>query len=91
MSPVSRYGRLYSRGSYYDRARTIIAVVLVVLYLLAKFAIPGLAALFAGMNVPFLVVVFLLFLGWPQGAMQDKRIAVGVMAVFLLLLALHII
>ena len=86
MSPVSRYGRLYSRGAYSDRLRTIIAVALVVLYLLAKFAIPGLTGLFTGVSVPFL-----LFLGWPEGAMQDKRTAVGVMAVFLVLLALHIL
>jgi hypothetical protein len=91
MSPVSRYGRLYSRGAYSDRARTIIAVALVVLYVLAKFALPGLFVLFAGMPVPFLVLLFLLFLAWPVGAMQDKRIAVGVMAVFLILLALHIL
>ena len=91
MSPVSRYGRLYSRGAYSDRLRTIIAVALVVLYLLAKFAIPGLTGLFTGVSVPFLVLLFLLFLGWPEGAMQDKRTAVGVMAVFLVLLALHIL
>ena len=91
MSPVSRYGRLYSRGAYTDRLRTIIAVALIVLYLLAKFAVPGLLGLFAGVPVPFLVLLFLLFLGWPEGAMQDKRIAVGVMVVFLILLALHVI
>jgi hypothetical protein len=91
MSPMSRYGRVYSRGSYSDRARTIVAVVLVVLYLLAKFAIPGLLGLFVGMNVPILLVLFLLALGWPQGAMQDKRIAVGIMAVFLLLLFFHVV
>ena len=66
MSPVSRYGRLYSRGAYSDRLRTILAVAIVVL-------------------------LFLLFLGWPEGAMHDKRIAVGVMTVFLILLALHIL
>jgi hypothetical protein len=91
MSPVSRYGRLYARGSYYTRVRTIIAVALIVLYLLAKFAIPGLAGLFIGMNVPLLFVVFLLFLAWPEGAMHDKRIAVGIMVVFLLLLFFHIL
>jgi hypothetical protein len=91
MSPVSRYGRVYARGSYSDRVRTIIAVALVVLYLLAKFAVPGLMGLFLGMNVPVLVVLFLLFLGWPVGAMHDKRIAVGVMVVFLLLLFFHVI
>jgi hypothetical protein len=91
MSPVSRYGRVYARGSYYDRARTIIAVALVVLYLLAKFAMPGLLGLFLGMNAPVLIVLFLLVLGWPEGAMQDKRIAVGIMAVFLLLLFFHIL
>ena len=91
MSPVSRYGRGYARGSYFDRFRTIIAVALVVLFLLAKFAIPGLAGLFVGMNVPLLVVLFLLFLAWPEGAMHDKRIAVGVMVVFLLLLFFHIL
>lgn len=91
MSPVSRYGRIYARGSYFDRFRTIIAVALVVLYLLAKFAIPGLATLFIGMNVPILFLAFLLFLGWPEGAMQDKRIAVGIMLVVLILLFLHIL
>ncbi len=91
MSPVSRYGRLYARGSYAERFRTIIAAVLIVLYLLAKFAIPGLAGLFIGMNVPVLFLVFLLFLGWPEGAMHDKRIAVGLMVVFLLLLFFHIL
>jgi hypothetical protein len=91
MSPVSRYGRIYARGSYFDRFRTIIAVVLVVLYLMAKFIVPGMAGLFLGMNVPVLVVAFLLFLGWPEGAMHDKRIAVGIMVVFLLLLFFHII
>ena len=91
MSPVSRYGRFYARGSYNDRVRTIIAVVLIVLYLLAKFAIPGLAGLFIGMNVPILFLLFLLFLGWPEGAMHDKRIAVGIMVVFLLLLFFHIL
>jgi hypothetical protein len=91
MSRRSRYGGFYSRGSYSERVRTIVAVVLVVLFLLAKFAIPGLDRLFLGMQVPYLVLLFLLFLGWPIGAMHDKRIAVGIMAVFLLLLALHII
>jgi hypothetical protein len=91
MSPVSRYGRLYSRGAYSDRLRTILAVAIVVLYLLARFAVPGLQSLFAGMHVPFVVLLFLLFLGWPEGAMHDKRIAVGVMTVFLLLLAFHIV
>jgi hypothetical protein len=91
MSPVSRYGRWYARGSYSDRLRTILAVAIVVLYLLARVAVPGLASLFVGMSVPFLVLIFLLFLAWPQGAMHDKRIAVGVMAVFLILLALHIV
>ena len=91
MSPISRYGRVYSRGYYFSRARTIIAVALVALYLLAKFAAPGLAGLFAGMQVPFLFLAFLLFLGWPEGAMEDKRIAVGIMVVFLILLALHIL
>ena len=66
MSPVSRYGRLYSRGSYSDRLRTILAVAIVVLYLLAKFAVPGLVGLFVGMNVPFLVLLFLLFLAGPR-------------------------
>jgi len=89
--PVSRYGRLYSRGAYSDRLRTIIAVALVVLYLLAKFVVPGLVGLFTGVSVPFIVLVFLLFLAWPEGAMQDKRIAVVVMAVFLVLLALHVL
>jgi hypothetical protein len=87
----SRYGRLYSRGSYSDRVRTIIAVVLVALFLLAKFAAPGLAGLFVGMNVPLLFLAFLLFLGWPIGAMKDKRIAVGIMAVVLILMFLHIL
>jgi hypothetical protein len=87
----SRYGRGYVRGSYGDRARTIAAVALVVVYLLARFVFPGLGALFIGMQVPFLALAFLLFLAWPIGAMHDKRIAVGVMAGFLLLLALHII
>jgi hypothetical protein len=91
MSPVSRYGRLYSRGAYSDRLRTILAVAIVVLYLLARFAVPGLQGLFAGMNVPFVVLLFLLFLGWPEGAMHDKRIAVGVMTVFLILLAFHVL
>lgn len=91
MSPISRYGRAYARGSYYDRVRTIIAVLLIVLYLMAKFIVPGLAGLFLGMNVPVLILAFLLFLAWPEGAMHDKRIAVGVMVVFLLLLFFHII
>ena len=91
MSPISRYGRVYSRGAYSDRFRTIIAVALVVLYLLAKFVVPGLAGLFLGMNVPILILAFLLFLAWPEGAMHDKRIAVGVMVVFLLLLLFHIL
>ena len=91
MSPVSRYGRWYARGSYSDRVRTIIAVALVVLFLLAKFALPGLAALFVGINVPILFLLFLLFLGWPVGAMHDKRIAVVIMAVVLVLLLLHIL
>jgi hypothetical protein len=91
MSRVSRYGRLYSPGSYSDRVRTIIAVALVALYLLARFAVPGLAGLFVGMNVPVLFVAFLLFLGWPVGAMHDKRIAVGIMVVVLILLFLHIL
>lgn len=67
------------------------AVALVVLYLLAKFVFPGLGALFIGMQVPYLVLAFLLFLAWPVGAMHDKRIAVGITGAFLLLLALHII
>lgn len=87
----SRYGREYARGAYGDRARTIAAVALVVLYLLAKFVFPGLGALFIGMQVPYLVLAFLLFLAWPVGAMHDKRIAVGITGAFLLLLALHII
>ena len=91
MSPISRYGRVYARGSYYDRVRTIIAVVLIVLYLLAKFAMPGLLGLFTGVGVPFLFIAFLLFLAWPQGAMQDKRIAVAIMTIFLLLLAVHLL
>lgn len=91
MARRSRYGHWYARGSYGDRARTIVAVALVVLYLLAKFVFAGLGGLFIGMQVPYLALAFLLFLAWPIGAMHDKRIAVGVMAVFLLLLALHII
>ena len=91
LRPVSRSGRVYARGSYTDRVRTIVAVLLVVLYLLAKFAAPRLATLFVGMNVPVLFVVFLLFLGWPEGAMHDKRIAVGVMTAFLLLLFFHVL
>jgi hypothetical protein len=86
-----RYGGLYARGSYNERARTIIAIALVILYLLAKFLLPGLGRLLIGMQVPYLVLAFLLFLGWPIGAMHDKRIAVGIMAVFLLLLALHVL
>ena len=89
--PRGRYGYWYSRGAYAERVRTILAVALVVLYLLAKFVMPGLAALFVGMTVPFLILAFLLFLAWPVGAMHDKRIAVAVIGVFLLLLALHII
>jgi hypothetical protein len=91
ISPVSRYGRWYARGSYSDRLRTIIAVALVVLFLLARFAIPGLATLFVGMNAPILFLAFLLFLAWPEGAMHDKRIAVAIMAVVLILLFLHIL
>jgi hypothetical protein len=91
MARRSRYGRWYARGSYNERARTIVAVVLVVLYLLARFVFPGLGGLFIGMQVPYLVLAFLLFLGWPIGAMQDKRIAVGIMAVFLVLVALHVL
>lgn len=91
MARSSRYGRLYFRGAYNERARTIIAVALVVLYLVARFVIPGLGQLFIGMHVPYLVLAFLLVLGWPIGAMHDKRIAVGIMTVFLLLLALHIL
>ena len=87
----SRYRGLYARGSYNERARTIIAVALVILYLLARFVVPGLGRLYIGMQVPYLVLAFLLFLGWPIGAMHDKRIAVGIMAVFLLLLALHVL
>jgi hypothetical protein len=86
-----RYGRLYSRGSYSDRARTIVAVGLVALFLLAKFAAPGLAGLFVGMNVPILFLAFVLFLAWPVGAMHDKRIAVGIMAGVLILMFLHIL
>jgi hypothetical protein len=89
--PRSRSGYWYSRGAYTERVRTILAVALVVLYLLAKFVVPGLATLLIGMQVPFLVLAFLLFLAWPIGAMRDKRIAVIIMAIFLLLLALHII
>jgi hypothetical protein len=89
--PISRYGRVYARGSYSDRFRTIIAVLLVALYILAKFAIPGLATLFTGVSVPLLILAFLLFLAWPEGAIHDKRIAVGVMVVFLILLALHVL
>jgi hypothetical protein len=87
----SRYHHAFARGSYSARARTIAAVALVVLYLLAKFVFPGLGALFIGMQAPYLVLAFLLFLAWPVGAMHDKRIAVGIMGAFLLLLALHII
>jgi hypothetical protein len=87
----SRYGRPYWTGSYFDRGRTIAAVALVVLYLLARFLVPGLATLFVGMQVPFLVLAFLLFLAWPVGAMEDKRIATVIMVAFLLLLALHVI
>lgn len=91
MSRRSRYGRWYATGAYFDRARTIAAVVLVVLFLLAKFVLPGLAGIFIGMQVPYLFLAFLLFLAWPIGAMQDKRIATIIIAVFLLLLALHIL
>lgn len=91
MSRVSRYGRWYARGAYGERLRTIIAVALVVLFLLAKFAIPGLAALFVGMNVPVLFVAFLLFLAWPVGAMHDKRVATAIMAVVLILMLVHIL
>ncbi|HEY7199798.1 MAG TPA: hypothetical protein VIC57_06285 [Candidatus Dormibacteraeota bacterium] len=91
MARVSRYGRFYARGSYSERFRTILAVLLVVLYILAKFAMPSIAGLFIGMNVPVLIVAFLLFLAWPVGAMHDKRIAVGIMVVFLLLLFFHIL
>lgn len=91
MSPLSRYNRWYSRGSYNDRLRTIVVAALIVLYLLAKFFIPGLEALLIGMQVPYLALAVLLFLAWPVGAIHDKRIATVVMAVFLLLLALHIL
>jgi hypothetical protein len=98
MSPVSRYGRWYSRygrwygrGAYADRVRTIIAVALVLLYLLAKFVVPSLGGLFVGMHVPFLVLAVLLFLAWPVGSMHDKRIATMIVGVFLLLLALGIL
>jgi len=91
MARVSRYGRFYSRGSYSDRFRTILAVILIALYVLAKFAMPSIAGLFIAMNVPVLIVAFLLFLAWPVGAMHDKRIAVAIMLVFLLLLFFHII
>jgi hypothetical protein len=87
----SRYGRFYSRGAHGDMVRTAVAVVLVLLFLLAKYALPGLMAFFVGMSVPYLLIIFLLVLGWPIGAMHDKRVAVGIMAVFLLLLALHIL
>lgn len=87
MSPRSRYGGWYSRGSYSDRFRTIIAVAIAVLFLLARFAVAGLDRLFVGMQVPFVVLIFLLFLAWPVGAMEDKRIATGIMTVFLLFLA----
>lgn len=91
MSRVSRYGRWYARGAYGERLRTIIAVALVVLFLIAKFTSPGLAALFVGMNVPVLFVAFLLFLAWPVGAMHDKRIATAIMAVVLILMLAHIL
>lgn len=91
MSRRSRYGRWYARGSYFDRARTIAAVALVVVFLLAKFVVPGLARIFVGMEVPYLFLGFLLFLAWPVGAMQDKRIATVIVAIFLLLLALHVL
>lgn len=91
MPSVSRYGRWYDRGAYGDRLRTGIAVLLVVLYLLAKFLVPSLFRLFIGMEVPYLFILLLLFLGWPLGAMHDKRIAVVIMGVFLLLVALHVL
>jgi hypothetical protein len=91
MSPVSRYGRWYRRGSYSDRIRTILAVAIVVVYLLAKSLVPGLSGLLIGMQVPFLVVAFLLFLAWPVGAIHDKRIATATMLIFLALLALRIL
>ncbi len=91
MSPVSRYGRWYRRGSYSDRIRTILAVAIVVVYLLAKSLVPGLSGLLIGMQVPFLVVAFLLFLAWPVGAIHDKRIATVIMLIFLALLALRIL
>jgi len=87
----SRYHHTYLRGSYGDRARTIAAAALVVLYLLARFLFPGLGALFVGMQVPYLLLALLLFLAWPIGAMHDKRIAVGILGAFVLLLALHVI
>ncbi|HKA48777.1 MAG TPA: hypothetical protein VKK19_04190 [Candidatus Dormibacteraeota bacterium] len=87
----SRYRNWYVRGAYGDRARTIVAAALVVLYLLAKFVFPGLGALFVGMQVPYLLLALLLFLAWPVGAMHDKRIAVAILGAFVLLLALHII
>ncbi|HKA11539.1 MAG TPA: hypothetical protein VKI99_13855 [Candidatus Dormibacteraeota bacterium] len=86
-----RYRHVYMRGSYGDRARTIAAAALVVLYLLARFVFPGLGALFVGMQVPYLLLALLLFLAWPVGAMHDKRIAVAILGAFLLLLALHIV
>ncbi len=87
----SRYGRFYARGAYSDMVRTGAAVALILIYLLAKYALPGLMALFVGMGIPYLFVIFLLVLAWPIGAMHDKRVAVGIMAIFLLLVALHIL
>ena len=89
--PRSRYDRWYARGAYAERARTIVAVALVVLYLLARFVLPGLDRLLMGMSVPYLILLFLLVLAWPVGAMHDKRIATAIMGVFLLLVALHVI
>jgi len=89
--PRSRYGRWYARGAYAGRARTIAAVVLVVLYLLARFVAPGLDRLLMGMSVPYLILLFLLVLAWPVGAMHDKRIATVIMGILLLLIALHVI
>jgi hypothetical protein len=91
MPSVSRYGRWYDRGAYGDRLRTGVAVLLIVLYLLAKFLVPSLLRLFMGMEVPYLFILLLLFLAWPVGAMHDKRIATVITGVFLLLLALHIL
>ena len=91
MSPTSRYNHWYRRGSYNEHLRTIIVAALIVLFLLAKFVVPGLSALFIGMQVPYLALLVLLFLAWPIGAMHDKRIATGLMGAFLLLLALHVL